>query len=99
MGSTLFVGLVGPLAASLEPEDRRLLRQVPGPLEGRPVDGVLAGQPPRAVGRPRREAQDLEREGRVVYTLEKDCHTDWVSCVRFSPAVQSPVIVSGGWDN
>merc|ERR1711991_1078838 len=38
-------------------------------------------------------------KGECVYTLEKDCHTDWVSCVRFSPAVQSPVIVSGGWDN
>ena len=38
-------------------------------------------------------------KGECVYTLEKDGHTDWVSCVRFSPAVQSPVIVSGGWDN
>jgi len=38
-------------------------------------------------------------KGECVYTLDKDCHTDWVSCVRFSPAVQSPVIVSGGWDN
>jgi len=34
-----------------------------------------------------------------VYTLDKDCHNDWVSCVRFSPSVQSPLIVSGGWDN
>jgi guanine nucleotide-binding protein subunit beta-2-like 1 protein len=38
-------------------------------------------------------------KGECVYTLDKDCHTDWVSCVRFSPAVQSPLIVSGGWDN
>jgi len=25
-------------------------------------------------------------------------HTEWVSCVRFSPSVQAPVIVSCGWD-
>lgn len=25
-------------------------------------------------------------------------HTDWVSCVRFSPTTTQPVIVSGGWD-
>jgi guanine nucleotide-binding protein subunit beta-2-like 1 protein len=25
-------------------------------------------------------------------------HTDWVSCVRFSPAASQPVIVSCGWD-
>lgn len=31
------------------------------------------------------------------YTVEKDAHTDWVSCVRFSP-VDSPLIVSCGWD-
>lgn len=38
-------------------------------------------------------------KGECVYTLDKDCHTDWVSCVRFSPSVQSPLVVSGGWDN
>lgn len=25
-------------------------------------------------------------------------HTDWVSCVRFSPVTSNPIIVSGGWD-
>ena len=29
---------------------------------------------------------------------QDDCHTDWVSCVRFSPNTQNPVIVSCGWD-
>lgn len=38
-------------------------------------------------------------KGECVYTLDRDSHTDWVSCVRFSPAVQNPLIVSGGWDN
>jgi len=28
-----------------------------------------------------------------------DGHSEWVSCVRFSPAPQQPVIVSAGWDN
>lgn len=32
------------------------------------------------------------------YTIQDDCHTDWVSCVRFSPNSQNPVIVSCGWD-
>jgi guanine nucleotide-binding protein subunit beta-2-like 1 protein len=25
-------------------------------------------------------------------------HTDWVSCVKFSPSTQNPLIVSAGWD-
>ncbi|KAE9416519.1 hypothetical protein Angca_002584, partial [Angiostrongylus cantonensis] len=28
----------------------------------------------------------------------EDCHTDWVSTVRFSPSLRDPVIVSAGWD-
>jgi len=28
-----------------------------------------------------------------------DGHSEWVSCVRFSPAPAQPVIVSAGWDN
>ncbi|VDM81785.1 unnamed protein product, partial [Strongylus vulgaris] len=28
----------------------------------------------------------------------EDCHTDWVSTVRFSPSTRDPVIVSAGWD-
>jgi guanine nucleotide-binding protein subunit beta-2-like 1 protein len=30
--------------------------------------------------------------------VTEDGHTDWVSCVRFSPNTQNPIIVSGGWD-
>ncbi|KAG9509972.1 Guanine nucleotide-binding protein subunit beta-like protein, partial [Fragariocoptes setiger] len=30
------------------------------------------------------------------FTIEG--HTDWVSCVRFSPASTNPIIVSAGWD-
>lgn len=32
------------------------------------------------------------------YTIQEDCHADWVSCVRFSPSNQNPIIVSCGWD-
>lgn len=32
------------------------------------------------------------------YTITEDCHNEWVSCVRFSPSGQNPVIVSCGWD-
>jgi guanine nucleotide-binding protein subunit beta-2-like 1 protein len=36
--------------------------------------------------------------GECKYTISEDGHSDWVSCVRFSPNVQNPLIVSGGWD-
>lgn len=32
------------------------------------------------------------------YTIQEDTHSDWVSCVRFSPNAQNPIIVSCGWD-
>merc|ERR1711990_43270 len=31
-------------------------------------------------------------------TIQEQGHTEWVSCVRFSPLPQNPVIVSSGWD-
>lgn len=37
--------------------------------------------------------------GECKYTLgEPDGHTEWVSCVRFSPVTQNPIVVSAGWD-
>jgi len=35
--------------------------------------------------------------GECKYTMD-NAHDEWVSCVRFSPNVTSPVIVSCGWD-
>ncbi|CEM06724.1 unnamed protein product [Vitrella brassicaformis CCMP3155] len=32
------------------------------------------------------------------YTILDDQHTDWISCVRFSPSAKQPIIVSCGWD-
>jgi guanine nucleotide-binding protein subunit beta-2-like 1 protein len=32
------------------------------------------------------------------YTIQEDGHSEWVSCVRFSPNTQNPIIVSSGWD-
>lgn len=32
------------------------------------------------------------------YTITEDNHSDWVSCVRFSPNTNNPIIVSSGWD-
>merc|ERR1712088_255710 len=32
------------------------------------------------------------------FTIQENCHTECVSCVRFSPLPQTPVIVSAGWD-
>jgi len=37
--------------------------------------------------------------GECKYTIaEADGHTEWVSCVRFSPVTANPIIVSAGWD-
>jgi len=37
--------------------------------------------------------------GECKYTIDDQGHTEWVSCVRFSPnPTQNPIIVSGGWD-
>jgi len=35
--------------------------------------------------------------GECKYTIE-DAHSEWVSCVRFSPTITDPLIVSCGWD-
>jgi len=32
------------------------------------------------------------------YTITQDNHTEWISCVRFSPNTANPIIVSCGWD-
>uniref|UniRef100_A0A8W8MRM8 Small ribosomal subunit protein RACK1 n=1 Tax=Magallana gigas TaxID=29159 RepID=A0A8W8MRM8_MAGGI len=32
------------------------------------------------------------------YTIQDEGHTDWASCVRFSPNTANPIIVSCGWD-
>jgi guanine nucleotide-binding protein subunit beta-2-like 1 protein len=36
--------------------------------------------------------------GECKYTIEDQGHSEWVSCVRFSPNTANPLIVSGGWD-
>lgn len=36
--------------------------------------------------------------GQCKYTITEDGHTEWVSCVRFSPNARNPLIVSAGWD-
>jgi len=37
--------------------------------------------------------------GQMKYAITEDGHKEWVSCVRFSPNLQNPLIVSAGWDN
>lgn len=36
--------------------------------------------------------------GECKFTTTEDSHTEWVSCVRFSPNDSNPLIVSAGWD-
>jgi len=38
--------------------------------------------------------------GECKYTIDgENAHSEWVSCVRFSPNTQTPLIVSAGWDH
>jgi len=37
-------------------------------------------------------------KGECMFTMDKDCHQGWVNCVRFSPTLATPLIVSGGSD-
>jgi len=36
--------------------------------------------------------------GECKFTIVEDGHSEWVSCVRFPPVANAPVIVSAGWD-
>ncbi|KEI37942.1 uncharacterized protein L969DRAFT_89179 [Mixia osmundae IAM 14324] len=36
--------------------------------------------------------------GELKFEIKAEGHSDWVSCVRFSPNAMNPVIVSAGWD-
>jgi guanine nucleotide-binding protein subunit beta-2-like 1 protein len=36
--------------------------------------------------------------GECKWTIEDQGHTEWVSCVRFSPNTANPVVVSASWD-
>jgi len=36
--------------------------------------------------------------GECKFNIQEDGHSEWVSCVRFSPNPLNPVIVSSGWD-
>lgn len=36
--------------------------------------------------------------GECKFTIVEEGHTEWVSCVRFSPSQSAPVVVSCGWD-
>jgi guanine nucleotide-binding protein subunit beta-2-like 1 protein len=46
----------------------------------------------------------IEDQARVILVHGGDVivrvqgHTEWVSCVRFSPNTKTPIIVSSGWD-
>jgi len=36
--------------------------------------------------------------GQCKFTITEDGHKEWVSCVRFSPNLAAPLVVSAGWD-
>eukprot|EP00033_Pygsuia_biforma_P000007 GCRY01000010.1.p1 GENE.GCRY01000010.1~~GCRY01000010.1.p1 ORF type:complete len:330 (+),score=103.67 GCRY01000010.1:44-991(+) len=36
--------------------------------------------------------------GECKFTIVENCHEEWVSCVRFSPNLSTPLVVSAGWD-
>ena len=40
-----------------------------------------------------------QTQGECKFDITENGHTEWVSCVRFSPQNVNPLIVSCGWDN
>jgi guanine nucleotide-binding protein subunit beta-2-like 1 protein len=36
--------------------------------------------------------------GECKFTFDEGGHTEWASCVKFSPNAATPIVVSGGWD-
>jgi len=36
--------------------------------------------------------------GDCKFTTDKDNHSDWISCIRFSPSAKNPYFASVGWD-
>jgi guanine nucleotide-binding protein subunit beta-2-like 1 protein len=36
--------------------------------------------------------------GECKYLIKDEGHSDWVSCVKFSPSTATPLIITGGWD-
>lgn len=36
--------------------------------------------------------------GECKFVIKDEGHSDWVSCVKFSPSTTNPLIVTGGWD-
>jgi guanine nucleotide-binding protein subunit beta-2-like 1 protein len=36
--------------------------------------------------------------GECKYTVENNGHTDWVSCIRFSPDTKKNIVVTASWD-
>ena len=64
------------------------------PQRVRPVRGSAGSSPA-----PRDKTIKLWNTlGECKYTIQEDGHTEWVSCVRFSPSAANPLIVSCGWD-
>ena len=41
----------------------------------------------------------FDTQGECKFDITENGHTEWVSCVRFSPQNVNPLIVSCGWDN
>ena len=77
-------------------------------MRGRQRKQPMGTQPPRLCGVLRAQIVSGSRDktvklwntlGECKYTIgEPDGHTEWVSCVRFSPVTTNPIIVSAGWD-
>lgn len=64
----------------------------------------LRGRPPSFEGfpfsliPPRFASPQRSPQGECKFTITDEGHSEWVSCVRFSPSPTAPVIVSCGWD-
>ena len=69
------------------------------PCEGCPVGGLQSADNRQIVSGSRDKAINLWNTlGQLKFSITDDGHREWVSCVRFSPNLNTPLIVSAGWD-
>jgi WD40 repeat protein len=87
-------------AASCEPPLLQLRSQPTAPPASPAPDPTPVPRRPQIVSGSRDKTIKLWNTlGECKYTIaDNDGHSEWVSCVRFSPLATNPVIVSAGWD-
>merc|ERR1712203_721880 len=98
MGPLCPVWLLGQDPEAVGPLHRQDHPQVRGSHQGCAFRRLLCRQQANCVRCGDKTIKLWNTLAQCKYTIQEDGHQDWVSCVRFSPNNQNPIIVSAGWD-